>query len=84
MNSVHRARRAEAAGLQSVAMLPTRKDHPTERTLRRFVLGTTSRAENRAIVVHLLRRCGRCSRVIAEAGGTPRGAAEALSGAARP
>jgi hypothetical protein len=43
--------------------------HPPARTLRRFVLGTTSRAENRAIVVHLLRRCGRCSRLLAESGG---------------
>jgi len=40
------------------------EDHPTDRTLRRFVLGTTSPAENRAIVVHLLRRCSRCSRVL--------------------
>ena len=39
-------------------------DHPTDRTLRRFVLGTASPAENRAIVVHLLRRCSRCSRVL--------------------
>jgi len=46
-----------------------RGGHPPEKTLRRFVLGTTSRAENRAIVVHLLRQCGRCSRVLAESGG---------------
>jgi len=42
------------------------KDHPTERMLRRFVVGTTSPAENRAIVLHLLRGCTCCSRVIAE------------------
>jgi len=44
-------------------------EHPSEKMLRRFVLGTTSPAENRAIVVHLLRRCGRCSEVLAESGG---------------
>jgi|GEM_PF-3808352 len=49
-----------------VSPQPTLRDHPTERTLRRFVLGTTSPAENRAIVVHLLRRCDRCSGVVAE------------------
>jgi hypothetical protein len=38
--------------------------HPAEETLRRFVLGTASPAENRAIVAHLLRRCSRCSRVL--------------------
>jgi hypothetical protein len=43
-----------------------RSDHPPEKMLRRFVLGTTSRAENRAIVAHLLLQCGRCSRVLAE------------------
>ena len=43
-----------------------RGDHPTERTLRRFAVGTTSRAENRTIVSHLLRRCDRCSRALAE------------------
>jgi len=37
--------------------------------LRRFVVGTTSPAENRTIVAHLLLRCGRCSRVIAESSG---------------
>ena len=42
--------------------------HPTEKTLRRFALGTTSRAENRAIVAHLLGRCGQCSRMLAKAG----------------
>jgi hypothetical protein len=41
--------------------------HPTQRTLRRFVLGTTSPVENQAIVIHLLRRCDRCSQVVAEA-----------------
>jgi hypothetical protein len=41
-----------------------RGDHPAKRTLRRFVLGTTSPAENRAIVTHLLRRCSRCSQVL--------------------
>jgi len=45
------------------------REHPPERTLRRFVLGTTTRTENRAIVVHLLRRCGQCSRVLAESDG---------------
>jgi anti-sigma factor ChrR (cupin superfamily) len=46
-----------------------RSEHPTEKMLGRFVQGTTSRAENRAIVAHLLRRCDRCSRVVAKAGG---------------
>jgi len=46
-----------------------RSEHPPEKMLRRFVLGTTSRTENRAIVVHLLGRCGQCSRVLAESGG---------------
>jgi hypothetical protein len=46
---------------------PKRRAHPTDRVLRRFVVGTTSPAENRAIVVHLLRKCDRCSRVLAEA-----------------
>ncbi|HEX3526989.1 MAG TPA: hypothetical protein VH988_07975 [Thermoanaerobaculia bacterium] len=46
-----------------------RRVHPPERTLRRFVLGTTSPTENRAIVAHLLRQCGCCSRVLAESGG---------------
>jgi hypothetical protein len=45
-----------------------RRDHPTERTLRRFVQGTTSAAENRAIVAHFLRRCEPCSRVLAALG----------------
>jgi hypothetical protein len=40
-----------------------RQDHPAERTLRRFALGATSRAENLVIVAHLLRRCGLCARV---------------------
>jgi hypothetical protein len=44
--------------------MPANIEHPSERTLRRFVLGTTSPAENRAIVTHLLRRCSRCSRVL--------------------
>jgi hypothetical protein len=46
-----------------------RSEHPTDKMLRRFVLGTTSPAENRAIVVHLLRQCGLCSRVLAESSG---------------
>ena len=45
------------------------REHPTEKMLRRFVVGTTSPAENRAIVAHLLRRCGRCSPVLAAACG---------------
>jgi hypothetical protein len=43
-----------------------RGDHPTKRTLRRFVLGKTSPAENRAIVTHLLRRCSRCAQVLGQ------------------
>jgi hypothetical protein len=42
----------------------SRINHPSQQTLRQFVLGTTSPAENRAIVVHLLRSCSRCSRVL--------------------
>ncbi len=51
------------------SMAKGRSEHPSEKMLRRFVQGTTSPAENRAIVVHLLRRCGRCSQVLAESGG---------------
>jgi len=43
--------------------------HPTEKTLRRFAVGTTSPAENRAVVIHLLRRCDQCSRALAAACG---------------
>ncbi|HEX3525901.1 MAG TPA: hypothetical protein VH988_02445 [Thermoanaerobaculia bacterium] len=48
---------------------PKCRAHPPDRVLHRFVAGTTSPAENRAIVVHLLRQCGQCSRVLAESGG---------------
>jgi hypothetical protein len=44
-----------------------RSGHPAERMLRRFVLGTTSRAENRVVVAHLLCRCERCSRAVTAA-----------------
>ena len=46
-----------------------RRDHPAEKTLRRFASGKTSPAENRVIVTHLLRRCDRCSRLLAESFG---------------
>jgi hypothetical protein len=48
--------------------MPANINHPTERTLRRFLWGATSPAENRAIVAHLLRQCERCSRVLAALG----------------
>jgi hypothetical protein len=37
--------------------------HPTSEQLERFVLGGTSAAENRAIVLHLLGRCPECRKV---------------------
>jgi len=59
-------------GYPEVAACSRQRDgHPTERALRRFVVGTTSPAENRVIVAHLLRRCDRCSKVVAEAIGEP-------------
>jgi len=51
--------------------MPAKIDHPSARTLRRFIVGTTSPPENRAIVAHLLRRCARCSRAITETYGEP-------------
>jgi hypothetical protein len=39
------------------------KSHPTSEQLERFVLGGTSAAENRAIVLHLLGRCPECQKV---------------------
>lgn len=37
-------------------------DHPSEETLKRFVAGTASREESRAVVAHLLKGCSACAR----------------------
>jgi hypothetical protein len=39
-------------------------DHPSEDTLKRFAAGTGSREENRAVVVHLLKGCPACARIL--------------------
>jgi hypothetical protein len=39
-------------------------DHPSEDTLKRFAAGTASREENRAVVVHLLKGCPACARIL--------------------
>ena len=36
-------------------------EHPTEDVLLRFILGGTSRQENRQVVRHLLSRCPHCA-----------------------
>jgi hypothetical protein len=41
-------------------------DHPTEETLKRFVAGTASREESRAVVAHLLKGCAPCARKLRE------------------
>jgi hypothetical protein len=41
-------------------------DHPSEETLKRFVAGTASREESRAVVAHLLKGCSGCARKLRE------------------
>jgi hypothetical protein len=41
-------------------------DHPSEETLNRFVAGTASREESRAVVAHLLKGCSACARKLRE------------------
>jgi hypothetical protein len=41
--------------------------HPAAETLRRFIRGEGSPAENREVVVHLLRGCKICSKIVREA-----------------
>jgi hypothetical protein len=41
-------------------------DHPSEETLKRFVAGTASREENRAVVAHLVKGCSACARKVRE------------------
>jgi hypothetical protein len=36
-------------------------DHPSDHTLKRFAAGNSAREENRAVVAHLLKSCGRCA-----------------------
>ena len=36
-------------------------DHPSDQTLKRFAAGKSAREENRAVVAHLLKGCGRCA-----------------------
>jgi anti-sigma factor RsiW len=36
-------------------------EHPTQDALQRFLLGRTTRTENRSIVRHLLARCPACA-----------------------
>jgi hypothetical protein len=43
---------------------PGSREHPSDEDLFRFVLGATSRLENRAIVRHLLARCPACAAVL--------------------
>jgi hypothetical protein len=40
---------------------PGSRGHPTDEDLLRFLLGATSRQENRQIVRHLLTRCPSCA-----------------------
>jgi anti-sigma factor RsiW len=40
--------------------------HPSEETLKRFVAGTASREENRAVVAHLVKGCSACARKVRE------------------
>jgi hypothetical protein len=40
------------------------REHPSNEALLRFVLGATSRLENRTIVRHLLARCPACAAVL--------------------
>jgi len=39
-------------------------EHPSEETLKRFVAGSASRDESRAVVAHLLKGCALCARKI--------------------
>ncbi len=40
-------------------------DHPiSESCLKRFAAGQTSPAENRSLVIHLLKGCGHCTRTL--------------------
>jgi hypothetical protein len=39
-------------------------EHPSEETLKRFVMGTAIREESLAIVAHLLKGCPACARKI--------------------
>jgi hypothetical protein len=39
-------------------------EHPSEETLKRFVAGTASKDESRAVVAHLLKGCALCARKI--------------------
>jgi hypothetical protein len=39
-------------------------EHPSEETLKRFVAGSASRDESRAVVAHLLKGCYPCARKI--------------------
>jgi hypothetical protein len=43
---------------------PGSREHPSDEALLRFVLGATSRLENRTIVRHLLARCPACAAVL--------------------
>lgn len=55
-------------------------DHPSEETLKRFVAGTASREENRAVVAHLVKGCSACAkklRDLMEPEAVPRGSYEA-------
>src|SRR5436305_1139040 len=59
-HSLSRAQRAlDGAGRTSM-------DHPSEETLKRFVAGTASREESRAVVAHLLKGCSACARKLRE------------------
>jgi len=39
-------------------------EHPTQETLQKFLLGQTTRTENRTIVRHLLARCPPCAAIL--------------------
>ena len=39
-------------------------EHPSEETLKRFVAGTASRDESRAVVAHLVKGCRFCAAVL--------------------
>jgi hypothetical protein len=39
-------------------------EHPSEETLKRFVAGTASREESRAVVAHLVKGCRSCAAVL--------------------
>jgi hypothetical protein len=50
------------------------REHPSDEALFRFVLGVTSRLENRTIVRHLLARCPVCAAVLKRLKPEPPGA----------